>query len=66
MSPGLPQLVMRRSRLDDLPEPIPPPGYAVRSFEEGDQAGWNETMDLAFEWEPGHADFEKMMGEYDL
>ena len=61
MSPGLPQLVMRRPRLDDLPDAVPPPGYAVRCFEEGDQAGWSEAMERAFEWEPGQADFEVMM-----
>ncbi len=61
MSEGLPQLVMRRPRLDDLPEPAPPPGYEIRDFKEGDQEGWNEVMELAFEWEPGQADFETMM-----
>lgn len=61
MSEGLPQLVMRRPHLDDLPEPILPPGYQLRCFEEGDQVGWSELIELAFEWESGQADFETMM-----
>jgi mycothiol synthase len=61
MSQALPQLVMRRSRLDDLPEAVPPPGYQIRSFEESDESGWNEVLWLAFEWEPGQGDFETIM-----
>ena len=61
MSDGLPQLVMHRPHLDDLPQPIPPTGYQLRCFEDGDEAGWCEVMELAFEWDPGQANFEAMM-----
>ena len=61
MSEALPQLVMRRRRLDDLPEAVPPPGYQIRSFKESDVSGWNEVLRLAFEWGPGHEDFETIM-----
>lgn len=61
VSEALPQLVMRRPYLNDLPEPVLPPGYQLRCFEEGDEVGWNDLMKLAFEWDPGQADFETMM-----
>lgn len=61
VSEGLPQLVMRRPRLDDLTEAVTPPGYEIRSFIEGDQSGWDEVLALAFDWEPGQADFETVM-----
>lgn len=61
MSEGLPQLVMHRPHLDDLPPLILPTGYQLRWFEDGDEAGWCEVTELAFEWDSGQADFETMM-----
>ncbi|MFD2331322.1 GNAT family N-acetyltransferase [Cohnella sp. GCM10020058] len=47
----LPQLVMRRSNLADLPPFRLPEGYACRSFEPGDEAHWERIVKLAFGWE---------------
>jgi len=57
----LPQLLMRRPTLDGLADPVPPDGYALRPFRDGDEPGWCRVMDLAFEWEPGKADFDELM-----
>ena len=35
-----PQLVMRRTHLRELPNVDVPEGYTLRSFEPGDEAGW--------------------------
>ncbi|MGZ7445083.1 GNAT family N-acetyltransferase [Paenibacillus sp. TH7-28] len=50
----LPQLVMRRSVLSDLPDltdnPLPP-GFHLRSYEAGDDAAWESLIRRAFGWE---------------
>lgn len=56
-----PQLIMRRPHLLDLPAPRVPQGYQMRHFREGDEAGWNALMDLAFERPPGRSDFTSQM-----
>lgn len=61
MSTNLPQLLMRRPHLRDLPASSLPPGYALRHFRAGDEAGWNGLMDRAFEFPPGHSDFSRDM-----
>ena len=54
-------LVMLRPDLDHLPELHLPPGYELRPFRAGDQAGWNAMVDLAFEREPGATSFAREM-----
>ena len=61
MAGNLPQLLMRRPALQGLPPPQVPDGYVLRPFRDGDEAGWGQVMDRAFEWEPGHADFSRLM-----
>lgn len=60
MSPSLPQLVMRRPHLRRLPKPDLAPGYAIRSFQSGDEAAWNHLMAAAFERELTQFDFRRM------
>jgi len=45
----LPQIVMRRSSLRDLPRIELPAGYSVRSFIEGDEQFWNRIVRAAFD-----------------
>lgn len=47
----LPQLVMRRASLADLPPFRLPEGYTCRSFQPGDEAHWERIVKLAFGWE---------------
>ena len=61
MSEQLPQLLMRRPHLRDLPPVQTPAGYAVRHFRRGDERGWNRLMDLAFERGRGRSSFEREM-----
>lgn len=61
MAENLPQLLMQRPTLRGLAPARAPDGYHLRPFRDGDEAGWCRVMDLAFEWEPGHADFDKLM-----
>ena len=61
MAESLPQLLMRRPHLTALPAIEAPEGFSLRSFRPGDQAGWNQVMDLAFEREPGRSDFDREM-----
>jgi len=61
MAENLPQLLMRRPDLTGLPPLGVPEGFSLRSFRDGDQAGWNRVMDLAFEREPGHSDYDQEM-----
>lgn len=56
-----PQLIMRRPHVRDLPAPAVPTGYELRSFQPGDEAGWNRLMDIAFERTPGQSDFAREM-----
>lgn len=57
----LPQLIMLRPHLEDLPAIDLPPGYELRHFRTGDEQGWNALMAAAFERDPGYFDFAKMM-----
>ncbi len=61
MTEKLPQLIMRRPHLRDLPAARVPPGYHVRHFRPGDESGWNELMDRAFERRSGQSDFAREM-----
>ncbi|KFN11958.1 GNAT family N-acetyltransferase [Paenibacillus macerans] len=64
----LPQLVMRRSDLSDLPDMAEsqlPSGFHLRSYEAGDDAAWESIIRRAFGWErnfgreiAGHACFK--------
>ena len=56
-----PQLVMVRPNLTALPAVKLPSGYTLRTYRSGDRQAWNELMDAAFDWEKGHADFDKLM-----
>ncbi|MBP3962552.1 GNAT family N-acetyltransferase [Paenibacillus lignilyticus] len=57
----LPQLVMVRERLSDLPELMLPPGYELRSYQPGDDSHWEQIVQLAFGW---HKDFRKGIKEH--
>ena len=61
MAESLPQLLMRRPDLAGLPTLEVPERFSLRSFRDGDQAGWNRVMDLAFERELGRSDYEQEM-----
>lgn len=61
MSQPLPQLLMRRPHLRDLPPVQAPPGYRVRHYQLGDASGWNRLMDVAFERSRGRSDFDREM-----
>lgn len=61
MPENLPQLLMRLPTLDGLESPSTPKGYELRPFRPGDEPGWCLTMDRAFEWETGKADFDELM-----
>lgn len=61
MAENLPQLLMRRPELTDLPALAVPEGFVLRHFCDGDQPGWNRVMDLAFDRKPGRTDFEREM-----
>lgn len=54
----LPQLVMRRDNLDDLPEIALPRGYELRHYEPGDEAHWEYIVEHAFGWK---RDFQTQM-----
>lgn len=45
---GTPQLVMARMHLQDLPEVQLEPGYTLRHFAIGDEAGWNILISKTF------------------
>ena len=54
--------MMCRQSLADLPDPRPPDGYTIRSYEEGDAGSWDRVICDAFEYEPTDGDrFERMM-----
>ncbi|MCS6861176.1 MAG: GNAT family N-acetyltransferase [Abditibacteriales bacterium] len=36
---------MRRSNLENLPDVVPPDGYALRTYQPGDEAAWGRIMD---------------------
>ncbi|NUP98436.1 MAG: GNAT family N-acetyltransferase [Armatimonadetes bacterium] len=59
----LPQLVMGRPSLDDLPSLAPPPGYHVRSFRPGDEVGWARVISDSFGQPLGPEDFHRRMGD---
>ncbi|CQR51656.1 GNAT family N-acetyltransferase [Paenibacillus riograndensis] len=46
----LPQLVMRRDSLSDLPDIVLPAGYRLRHFEPGDDMHWERLVELSFGW----------------
>lgn len=50
----LPQLEMLRDHLDDLPEVVVPDGYALRTYEEGDDQAWCDIMEgnVGQNWTP--------------
>ena len=52
---------MHRPKLDELPEINCPEGYHLRHFEDGDAAGWNALLDVAFERKEGTSDFDNDM-----
>lgn len=50
----LPQLVMRREGLAELPPVrLPEPGYELRSFQPGDEEHWERLVEKAFGWRRG-------------
>ncbi len=55
----VPQLVMRRVNLLNLPKIELPPGYSIRSFRTGDEAGWERIIRISFE-NPTY-EFDKVM-----
>ena len=57
----LPQIMMKRPDLEDLPEIELPGGFECRHYRDGDEDGWNRLMDEVFEREKGKSDFEKEM-----
>ncbi len=61
----VPQLLMRRPHLRDVPAVVLPEGYELRPFRAGDETGWNALMDLAFERRPGQSDFTREMAADD-
>lgn len=65
MAEKLPQLLMRRPHLQDLPAPLVPAGYLLRHFRPGDETGWNRLMDVAFERRSGQSDFAQEMASDD-
>jgi len=46
------QLMMLRLGLDDLPEPVLPAGFRLRTFRSGDERGWEGIVNEAFANEP--------------
>ena len=42
---NLPQLLMRRGRLDDLPDLCVPEGFNARHFADGDEAAWEHIIE---------------------
>ncbi|MFC5404181.1 GNAT family N-acetyltransferase [Cohnella soli] len=46
----LPQLVMRRASLSDLPELLMPAGFRLRQYEPGDAPAWEALVEKAFGW----------------
>ncbi|MBW7457110.1 GNAT family N-acetyltransferase [Paenibacillus sepulcri] len=47
----LPQLVMRRPALSDLPEVVLPENLQLRHFKPGDEDQWESIVDQAFGWQ---------------
>jgi len=45
----LPQLVMMRPNLDNIEQINLPGGYALRSFQDGDEAAWNKIIAMSFD-----------------
>jgi len=43
--PKIPQLAMKRGRLDDVPDVAIPEGYTWRTFREDDEAAWCEIIE---------------------
>lgn len=52
----MPQLVMERKNLNDLPELVIPEGFVLRNFEQGDEAAWNRLANIICE-----AEFETLI-----
>ena len=59
MESFVPQLVMRKPHLRDLPPVELPSGYSIRSFREGDDTHWERIIRITFE-NPEY-DFNKAM-----
>ncbi len=55
----VPQLVMRRVHLRELPKIDLPAGYSLRSFQDGDEGFWDRIIQVSFE-SPTY-DFNKVM-----
>jgi mycothiol synthase len=53
---------MIRSDLEALPpQPTPPAGYILRSYQAGDAAAWNAILTASFQADPGRFDFNVIM-----
>ena len=39
------QLRMRRPHLEDLPDPVAPAGYRLRTYQPGDERAWGAIME---------------------
>lgn len=59
----LPQLVMCRPTLTNLPEPEPPEGYLVRCFRSGDEAAWAAIISDSFGQRLGPDGFHRRMDD---
>lgn len=56
-----PQLAMYRPNLEDLP-PVPDlDGFVIRTFQEGDEAGWERIIAESFEWQVTAGEFDRVM-----
>jgi len=47
----LPQLVMKKDNLINLPQLVLPIGYSVRTYKPGDEYAWDSIIKDAFNWE---------------
>jgi mycothiol synthase len=56
-----PQLRMLRPTLAALPALTLPAGFALRSFQPGDEAHWDRVLSASFGGEPGRFNFDRMM-----
>jgi mycothiol synthase len=54
-----PQLLMELDSLDDLPEVVAPPGYAIRTYRDGDSADWCRIISAGIGGEYDDASFRR-------